>query len=306
MNAFGSSRSPFGQSLFGGSNNQSQQPQQQMQNPFMQSSGGGFGGGFGQPQMPAYAQGYMNNRGGFGGNQGFGGGFNPMQGGYGGQMQNPFMAINQGGFGGGYNPNQMQNPFMGGMGFGGQPQRPMGGGQMMVGYGGTAENGYQTPGGFGGFGMERPQVVGGFGGMGGGNNSFTPFPTTPDQYLAQDQEFLGYQKQGEDLSRQMNEYMQKAPMYQQLQDLQGKMRGVQSKYAPPQRSFNQAPQGQLGGLAGLLGGLNGRGGMGGTPQRQSYDEYFAGRRGDMSHQMMPSREKYDNPVYRQVNPANLG
>jgi hypothetical protein len=417
MNAFGSSRSPFGQSLFGGSNNQSQQPQQQMQNPFMQSSGGGFGGGFGQPQMPAYAQVYMNNMGGFGGNQGFGGGFNPMQGGYGGQMQNPFMAINQGGFGEGYNPNQMQNPFMGGMGFGGQPQRPMGGGQMMVGMGGTAENGYMSPSGFGGFGMEQPAAMyngqhvtygDGFGGtqypsnqfglmggrarpyMGGGNNSFTPFPTTPDQYLAQDQEFLGYQKQGEDLSRQMNEYMQKAPMYQQLQDLQGKMRGVQNRYntsvtplpspqrvrpepvadmtrgpiypnqQAPKQSYEDyingpmpmalgykrktreefdademqneqrqkagvyglgMPQGGLqGGLGGLL-GLANSGGFGrnmqpnlnnftapyrGAPQRPSYDEYFASRRGSMTHQMMPSREDYENPVQRLVYPANFG
>ena len=296
MNAFGSSRSPFGQSLFGGSNNQSQQPQQQMQNPFMQSSGGGFGGGFGQPQMPAYAQGYMNNMGGFGGNQGFGGGFNPMQGGYGGQMQNPFMAINQGGFGGGYGGG-----YGGGMGFGGQPQRPMGGGQMMVGYGGTAENGYQTPGGFGGFGMERPQVVGGFGG------------------IEQDQEFLGYQKQGEDLSRQMNEYMQKAPMYQQLQDLQGKMRGVQSKYAPPQRSFNQAPQGQLGGLAGLLGGLGGMGGRGGMPQQGAYEQYVDRNNRALASptqevkQPTMSRADFDarerqmmSPARQQFNPAYFG
>jgi hypothetical protein len=229
MNAFGSSPSPFGQSLFGGNNGQqqSQQPQQQMQNPFMQSSGGGFGG-FGQQQMPSYAQNYMSDMGNFGGNQGFGGfqqggfggGFNPMQGGFGGgQMQNPFMG-GMGGFGGGYSPYQMQNPFMGGMGgFGG-------------GYG-LPQRGF---GGFGG-GMGRDR---GFGG--GYGRAFAEPQVMPQQpAFLQDQEFQGYRQQSDDLSKQMNEYMQKAPMYQQLQDLQGKMRGVQDRYAPQQ---NQQGRGQ--------------------------------------------------------------
>ena len=262
------------------------------------AGGGGSTGGIGA-QSPA--------SGGFGGNMG---------GGFGGNMGNASARGFGGGYGGGYG---------GGMGFGGQPQQ-----------GGFGGFGGQQQGGFGGFGMEQPAAMyngqhvtygDGFGGtqylptlmdgrarpyMGGGNTSYTPFPTTPDQYLAQDQEFLGYQKQGEDLSRQMNEYMQKAPMYQQLQELQGKMRGVQSRYAPPQRSFNQAPPQQLGGLAALFGGLGGRGGrggmgsMGGMQPRPSYDEYFASRSGNISHQRMPSREEYENPVYRQVNPANLG
>jgi hypothetical protein len=48
-------------------------------------------------------------------------------------------------------------------------------------------------------------------------------------------DFQAYQRQEQDLGRQMNEYMQKAPMYQQLQDLQGKLRG-----------FQQPQQGQMG------------------------------------------------------------
>ena len=161
-----------------------------------------------------------------------------------------------------------QSPASGG--FGGN----MGGGQMMAGMGGNAQNGYMSPVGFGGgYGNNSqlgqlsnmanaagvpndlslmqggPNVGGGFGG------------------IEQDQDFRNFRSQHEDLSRQMNEYMQKAPMYQQLQELQGKMQGVQSRYAPQpqmqQRSrypnFNSNPiQQQLGGLAALLGGLGRR------------------------------------------------
>lgn len=103
-----------------------------------------------------------------------------------------------------------------------------------------------------------------------GRNSMTA-PANGFGGIEQDQDFRNFRSQHDDLSRQMNEYMQKAPMYQQLQDLQGKMQGVQSRYAPPQRSFNRAPQQQrgrypnfnptqqqLGGLAALLGGLGRR------------------------------------------------
>jgi hypothetical protein len=38
-------------------------------------------------------------------------------------------------------------------------------------------------------------------------------------------EFQAYRTQAQDLQRQMDEYIRKAPMYQQLQDLQSKMRG---------------------------------------------------------------------------------
>ena len=387
--------SPFGQSLFGGPNGQqqSQQPQQQMQNPFMQSSGGGFGdfiqtgqfgsqpvprgggfgGGFGQQQMPAYAQGYMNNMGGFGGNQGFGGGFNPMQGGYGGgfgggfnpmqggyggQMQNPFMG-GMGGFGGGYSPYQMQNPFMGGMGgFGGgygPPQRGFGGGygsQALLpsfGRGNMGSMGsdmmqYASPqmqnaamnqplrqqydtmmaqsqfmpgtapptfeeysqradkanrGGYGGQNQTPAFAQSYMGNMGQmasqqadiaaqrkyaqpGQDYRTVSPQQISQMqnqqraFFQDPEFQGYRQQADDLSKQMNEYMQKAPMYQQLQDLQGKMQGVQGRYASNPYAGSMGPGavdltqqraqpavmprnpiqqlGGVGGLATLLGG----------------------------------------------------
>ena len=70
----------------------------------------------------------------------------------------------------------------------------------------------------------------------------------------------------------MNEYMQKAPMYQQLQDLQGKMRGVEGRYAgtggpgaPIQAQpavMPRNPMQQLGGVGGLAALL------GGQPQEQ--------------------------------------
>jgi hypothetical protein len=92
----------------------------------------------------------------------------------------------------------------------------------------------------------------------------------------QDQEFQGYRQQQADLSRQMNDYMQKAPMYQQMQDLQNKMQGVQNRYASDPYAGSMGPgavdktqQAQLagmprnpmqqlggvGGLAQLLGGF---------------------------------------------------
>lgn len=280
----------------------------------MQSSGGGFGG-FGQQQMPAYAQGYMNNMGGFGGNQGFGGGMNNMQGGYG------------GGFGGGYG---------GGMGFGGQPQRPMGGGQMMAGMGGRAENGYMSPGGFGGFGMEQPAAMYNGQHVTYGNGFGGGFNPMQGGYGGQQMQnpFMGGQggfRGGYDPYQMQNPFM----------GGMGGFGGYGGGYGPPQRGFGGGYGGQgfgggygrafaepqerarypnQGGLGGLL-GLANSGGFGrnmqpsfdnlpepyrGVPQRPSYDEYFASRSGDISHQRMPSREEYENPVYRQVNPANLG
>ena len=182
--------------------------------------GQGFGGGYGQQSNPfgggqGFGGGY-GGQGGYGGGQGFGGGYGG-QGGYGGnngQMQGGYGGQ---GFGGGYSPYQMQNPFMGGMG-------------GMGGFGG----GYGPPqrgfGGFGGFGggMGRDR---GFGG--GYGRAFAEPQVMPQQpAFLQDQEFQGYRQQADDLSKQMNEYMQKAPMYQQLQDLQGKMRGVEGRYSP--------------------------------------------------------------------------
>ena len=100
-----------------------------------------------------------------------------------------------------------------------------------------------------------------------GRNSMTA-PANGFGGIEQDQDFRNFRSQHDDLSRQMNEYMQKAPMYQQLQELQGKMQGVQSRYAPrPQmqqplqrgryQNFNPMQQ-KLGGLAALLGGLGRR------------------------------------------------
>jgi len=156
--------------------------------------GGGFGGGYG-PRQTGY--GGSNRAALYAPANGYGNGFNSMQGGYGGQqMQNPFMG-GQGGFRGGYDPYQMQNPFMGGQGFG-----------QDRGFRGNQRNGGQF-----------------------GRNDFRERQGVPQEpaYM-RDAEFQGYQQQQTDLSQQMNDYMQKAPMYQQLQDLQGKMQGVQNRY----------------------------------------------------------------------------
>ena len=91
-------------------------------------------------------------------------------------------------------------------------------------------------------------------------------------------DFQAYQKQEQDLGRQMNEYMQKAPMFQQMQDLQGKMRGM----AQPQ----QGQMGQMGQL-GQLGQLEQRGQMGQNP-------YLAQR-----DQMQRQRDMQDQQDYQQ-------
>jgi len=85
-------------------------------------------------------------------------------------------------------------------------------------------------------------------------------------------DFQAYQKQEQDLGRQMNEYMQKAPMYQQMQELQSKMRG-----------FQQPQQGQMG----QLGQLEQRGQMGQNP-------YLAQR-----DQMQRQRDMQDQQDYQQ-------
>ena len=60
------------------------------------------------------------------------------------------------------------------------------------------------------------------------NQMAQPMPQPMGQQPAflDNPDFQAYQKQEQDLGRQMNEYMQKAPMFQQIQDLQGKMRGM--------------------------------------------------------------------------------
>lgn len=109
-----------------------------------------------------------------------------------------------------------------------------------------------------------------------------PFQPQQPSFM-QDPEFQGYQTQAQDLQRQMDEYMRKAPMYQQLQELQGKMAPFHQRYqqqemqrmqqmqqyqqpSPFRRGQFQQPMG----LQGLMGMLGGRGGM---AQRGSYEQY---------------------------------
>jgi hypothetical protein len=89
------------------------------------------------------------------------------------------------------------------------------------------------------------------------------------QSALQSPEFQGYQTQMRGLQQQMDEYVRKAPMYQQLQDLHGKMQGYQQRHigqlqqqmmqrpSPFRRGQFQQPMG----LMGLMGGRGGRGGM---------------------------------------------
>jgi len=120
----------------------------------------------------------------------------------------------------------------------------------------TAQPQYQQP--FGGFYGQQPQPM------------QNPFQPQQPSYM-QDPEFQGYQTQVQDLNRQMNEYMQKAPMYQQLQDLQGKMSGYQDRYRQQQMQQMQQYQQPMG-LQGLMALLGGRGGMA-MPQQGAYEQY---------------------------------
>lgn len=105
-----------------------------------------------------------------------------------------------------------------------------------------------------------------------------PFQPQQPSYM-QDPEYQGYQKQIGDLQRQMQEYMQKAPMYQQMRDLESKMIPFQQRHqqqemqrmqqmqAMQQRQFQQPSPFRRGqfqqptGIQGLMGMLGGRGGM---------------------------------------------
>ena len=120
----------------------------------------------------------------------------------------------------------------------------------------TAQPQYQQP--FGGFYGQQPQPM------------QNPFQPQQPSYM-QDPEFQGYQTQVQDLNRQMQEYMQKAPMYQQLQDLQGKMSGYQDRYRQQQMQQMQQYQQPMG-LQGLMALLGGRGGMA-MPQQGAYEQY---------------------------------
>lgn len=91
-----------------------------------------------------------------------------------------------------------------------------------------------------------------------------PFQPQQPSYM-QDPEYQGYQTQIGDLQRQMQEYMQKAPMYQQMRDLESKMIPFQQRHqqqemqrmqqmqAMQQRQFRQPM-----GLQALMGQLRGR------------------------------------------------
>jgi hypothetical protein len=164
--------------------------------------------------------------------------------------------------GGGFGPGV--NNFGGSMGntsaqpqpFGMQQQQPYGMQQMQNPFGGQQLGPNQSP----GYGMNQFQQQQ----MQNPNGPSQPTPMQMPQpgsqtpswaggYLGQQQQmpqqggqrpaymdnpdFQAYQKQEQDLGRQMNEYMQKAPMYQQMQDLQGKLRGFQQP---------QGQQGQMG------------------------------------------------------------
>lgn len=139
---------------------------------------------------------------------------NNLGGGMGGGQQSSGFGPGVNNFGSGY----------GGSPFGMQQQQPMQNpfGQM----GALSSPGYGA--------AEFQQQQRGVLGQGGQQMGQRPaFLDNPD--------FQAYQKQEQDLGRQMNEYMQKAPMYQQMQELQGKMRGFQQ----PQQGQMQNPYGNI-------------------------------------------------------------
>jgi hypothetical protein len=104
------------------------------------------------------------------------------------------------------------------------------------------------------------------GGFGGPQPMQNPFQPQQPAFM-QSPEYQGYQTQMQGLQQQMNDYMQKAPMYQQLQDLQGKMQGYHDNYArqQQQQQMMQRPspfrRGQFQQPMGLMGLMGGRGGM---------------------------------------------
>jgi hypothetical protein len=136
-------------------------------------------------------------------------------------------------------------PYMNNLGGG------MGGGQQSSGFGPGVNNfGSGSP-----FGMQQQQPMQNpFGGQQLGPNQSPGYGAAEFQQSQQmpqqggqrpafldNPDFQAYQKQEQDLGRQMNEYMQKAPMYQQMQELQGKMRGFQQ----PQQGQMQNPYGNI-------------------------------------------------------------
>ena len=200
-------------------------------------SAGGMGNASAQPQGgPSFAQPYMNNLGGGMGNSSVFETSYPTGGA-------PRQSTNQSTFGQG-----MNTMFGGGSPFGMQQQQPMQNpfGQMGAlsspGYGANQFRQQQQ------MGQQGPirQDMSSMGQLGAANQMPQPMQQ-PGQQMGQrpaymdNPDFQAYQKQEQDLGRQMNEYMQKAPMFQQLQDLQGKLRGFQQ----PQQGQMQNPYGNI-------------------------------------------------------------
>ncbi len=114
------------------------------------------------------------------------------------------------------------------------------------------------------------------------NQTARPMQQPQQPAFGQSPEYQGYQTQMQGLQQQMDEYMRKAPMYQQLQDLQGKMQGYQQRQQQAMQQqmmqrpspFRQNPYQQRfgGGIQGLMGMMGGRGGMG-MASPGSYEQY---------------------------------
>lgn len=87
------------------------------------------------------------------------------------------------------------------------------------------------------------QSIGTMGGFGGNLGTAGQFQSQQPQQPAyfSNPEFQGYRTQYEDLNRQMNDYMRAAPMYQQMQELQTKMRSFEQPQAQmmPQQAAMQ-------------------------------------------------------------------
>jgi hypothetical protein len=103
------------------------------------------------------------------------------------------------------------------------------------------------------------------GGFGGPQSMQNPFQPQQPAFM-QSPEYQGYQTQMQGLQQQMNDYMQKAPMYQQIQDLQGKIHEYQRRQQQPmQQQMMQRPspfrRGQFQQPMGLMGLMGGGGGM---------------------------------------------
>jgi len=144
------------------------------------------------------------------------------------------------GGGGGYSPGAEPSPAYGG----GAPTSPGG-----KGGGPSTFNSFPDPR------MGRGASPGGKGGGGyGPDDRFMPqqqYQQPFQQQFGQQQpqrpafldnpEYQGYQKQAQDLNNQLNDYTKQSPIFQQLQDLQGKLRGFES----PQQQQTSLPPGTM-------------------------------------------------------------